>query len=82
MIFITLGLVVFIAIASIFFLETVTQKYLKFLVGQQVEVMRTNALASSGERMGYLSRDAQFISNFFLGESHLFSCFLWASGLY
>ena len=62
-IFITLGLVVFIAIASIFFLETVTQKYLKFLVGQQVEVMRTNALASSGERMGYLSRDAQFISN-------------------
>ncbi len=63
MIFITLGLVVFIAIASIFFLETVTQKYLKFLVGQQVEVMRTNALASSGERMGYLSRDAQFISS-------------------
>ena len=62
-IFITLGLVVFIAIASIFFLETVTQKHLKFLVGQQVEVMRTNALASSGERMGYLSRDAQFISN-------------------
>ena len=63
MIFITLGLVVFIAIASIFFLETVTQKYLKFLVGQQVEVMRANALASSGERMGYLSRDAQFISS-------------------
>ncbi|MBR1441823.1 MAG: response regulator [Lachnospiraceae bacterium] len=62
-IFITLGLVVFIAIASIFFLETVTQKYLKFLVGQQVEVMRANALASSGERMGYLSRDAQFISS-------------------
>ncbi len=62
-IFITLGLVVFIAIASIFFLESVTQKYLKFLVGQQVEVMRANALASSGERMGYLSRDAQFISS-------------------
>ncbi len=62
-IFITLGLVVFIAIASIFFLETVTQRYLKFLVGQQVEVMRANALASSGERMGYLSRDSQFISS-------------------
>ena len=62
-IFITLGLVVFIAIASIFFLETVTQKYLKYLVGQQVEVIRTNALSSSGERMGYLSRDSQFISS-------------------
>ena len=60
---VALGAVVLIAVFSMLFLSRVTKNYIKYLVSQQVEVLRTNSLASTGERMGYLSRDAQFISS-------------------